>query len=31
MKATCLNQVEIEKSDRKIVLKGDISHYQDKI
>lgn len=31
MKSTCLNIIEIEKSGRKIVMQGDISHYQDKI
>jgi len=29
MKSTCLTMIEINENKRKIVLKGDVSHYQD--
>lgn len=29
MKPTCLNLVEIENGHRKVILEGDISHYQE--
>lgn len=29
MKSTCLNLVEIEKESRKVILQGDITHYQE--
>ncbi len=29
MKSTCLNLVEIKNGDRKVIFKGDISHYRE--